>query len=94
MKQLLFMFLLGVSCFFARGQEKKSDIESTRPGITKPVEGAKTAMLLDQELCLEVETLKKTLKKDVTIEVVDLVQEKRVLEESGLVVTPPRLSRL
>ena len=70
--------------------EEASPIEEIKPveGVKSIVMANETA-LLNQELRSDVEALKRTLKKDVTIEVVDLSLERRVLEESGIVVAPP-----
>ena len=66
MKHLFILLLFGASCLFAQGQEKKSDFEATKPGTQLPIEEAKPidevseTALLNQELRVEIEALKRT----------------------------------
>ena len=93
MKHLFILLLFGASCLFAQGQEKKSDFEATKPGTQLPIEEAKPidevseTVLLNQELRVEIEALKRTLNKEVTIEVIDLAQERA--QKESLNVSPP-----
>ena len=101
MKHLFILFLLGTFSFIAYGQVKDLNLEATKPRVQLPIEEAKPieevksiidvnkTVLLNQELRSEIEVLKRTLKKDVTIEVVDLNLERKVLEESGAEIAPP-----
>jgi len=73
----------------------QTPIEEAKPvEEIKPVEDAKLVEdinkmeLLNQELRLDAEVMKRTLKKDITIEVVDLNQERKALEKSGSIVPP------
>ena len=101
MKHLLFLLLLGASCLFVQGQETKNldlqekslNLEEVNPGITKPVEGARTIVPLDQEFRLEAEALKRKFNRDIVIEIVDISKEATPLKKEGDLVVPPEESK-